>query len=115
MPRKTSFDRYFDEQMKKPRARAAYEKARDEIDAVDQIVRALDSARIDAGISKAELARAISAKPEIVRRLFTTSASNPTLGTVAKLAMALGCRLELVPAGVTSKRSGRARKAKQAA
>jgi ribosome-binding protein aMBF1 (putative translation factor) len=97
MPRKTSFDRFVDDQMKKPRFRAAYAKARREIDAVDEIVRALDAARIDSGLSKAELARAISAKPEIVRRLFTSSASNPTLATVAKLAAALGRKLELVP------------------
>src|SRR5450432_3210688 len=105
MARKTAFDQYFDEQMKKPRSRAAYEKARREIDAVDQIVRALDTARIDAGVSKAELARAISATPEVVRRLFTKSASNPTLATVAKLAVALGHRLELVPVKAAPKRS----------
>ncbi|HEY2409173.1 MAG TPA: helix-turn-helix domain-containing protein [Polyangiaceae bacterium] len=112
MPRETAFDRYFNEKMKKPRSRAAYQKARREIDAVDQIVRALDAARIDSGLSKAELARAISAKPEIVRRLFTSSASNPTLATVAKLAAALGRKLELVLAGPsTPKRATRARKA----
>gem|GEM_PF-4286645 len=33
---------------------------------------------------------AISVKPEIVRRLFTTSNPNPTLETVVKLAQALG-------------------------
>ena len=98
MPRRTAFDSYVAGQMKKPRFRTAYTKARREIDAVDQIVRALDAARIDAGISKAELARAISAKPEIVRRLFTTTTSNPTLATVVKLAAALGRKLELVPA-----------------
>lgn len=97
MARKTAFDRYADEALKKPGTRAAYSKARAEIDAVDQIVRALDAARIDAGISKAELARAISAKPEIVRRLLTSAASNPTLATVVKLAEALGRKLELVP------------------
>jgi ribosome-binding protein aMBF1 (putative translation factor) len=97
MPRKTAFDRYVDEQTKKPRFRAAFTKARREIDAVDQIVRALDAARLDAGLSKAELARVISSRPEIVRRLFTNPSSNPTLATVARLAEALGQRLELVP------------------
>jgi ribosome-binding protein aMBF1 (putative translation factor) len=98
MARKTAFDRYVDEELKKPGTRTAYDKARTEIDAVDRIVRALDAARIDAGVSKADLARSISAKPEIVRRLFTSDGSNPTLATVAKLAAALGWRLELIPA-----------------
>ena len=98
MARKTAFDRYADEELKKPGTRAAYDKARAEIDAVDRIVRALDAARIDAGVSKADLARSISARPEIVRRLFTSEGSNPTLATVAKLAAALGWRLELIPA-----------------
>jgi ribosome-binding protein aMBF1 (putative translation factor) len=97
MSRKTAFDRYVDNELKKPGTRAAYEKARTEIETVDQIVRTLDAARIDAGVSKADLARSISAKPEIVRRLLTSEASNPTLATVAKLASALGLTLQLVP------------------
>jgi ribosome-binding protein aMBF1 (putative translation factor) len=111
MPRKSSFDRFVDDQMKKPSFRAAYTKACREIDAVDEIVRALDAARIDSGLSKAELARAISAKPEIVRRLFTSSASNPTLATVAKLAAALGRKLELVPAKGSATRGRASRRA----
>lgn len=48
-------------------------------------------------MTKAELARKIDARPEVVRRLFTTSTSNPTLETVLELASALGFHLELVP------------------
>ena len=98
MTRRTAFDRYVDKELKKPGVQAAYDEARAEIDAVDRLVRALDAARVEAGVSKADLARLISAKPEIVRRLFTSRGSNPTLATVAKLAAALGWRLELVPA-----------------
>jgi ribosome-binding protein aMBF1 (putative translation factor) len=93
--RKTGFDKFFDKQMRKPSLARGYKKARAEIDAVDQLVRALDAARIKTGMSKAELARVISAKPEIIRRLFTSKA-NPTLETVTKIAEALGYRLELV-------------------
>jgi ribosome-binding protein aMBF1 (putative translation factor) len=93
--RKTGFDKFFDEQMRKPSLARGYKKARAEIDVVDQLVRTLDAARIKTGMSKAELARLISAKPEIVRRLFTSKA-NPTLETVTKIAAALGYRLELV-------------------
>lgn len=96
--RKTGFDKFFDEQMKDPAFSAGYSDARAEIDAVDRIVRVLDEARVETGLTKAELARLISAKPEIVRRLFTSASPNPTLATVAKLASALGYKLELVPA-----------------
>lgn len=94
---KTGFDRLFEAQMRSPEFAASYREARAEIDAVDQIVRALDEARIRTGLSKADLARRISAKPEIVRRLFTSPSANPTLDTVVRLACALGCHLELVP------------------
>lgn len=96
--RKTGFDTFFDEQMASPSVAKEYGEARAEIDAIDRIVRALDRARSKSSLSKADLARAISAKPEIVRRLFTTSAPNPTLSTVIKLARALGYDLALVPA-----------------
>lgn len=67
------------------------------IDATDDLIRALDNARLLVGVSKAKLARSMAARPEIVRRLFTAPASNPTLATVVKLAGALGFHLELVP------------------
>lgn len=64
----------------------------------DAIVNALDDAREDANMSKAALARAINADPSTLRRLFAPgSRSNPTIGTVAELAAALGMRLTLEP------------------
>ena len=95
--RKTGFDRFFDEQMKNPAFAAGYAEERAKIDAVDRVIRMLDEARVELGMSKADLARQISARPEIVRRLFTVKDPNPTIGTVAKLAAVLGLRLELVP------------------
>jgi len=90
--RKTGFEKFFDQQTKKPSFAKGYRKARAELDVVDQLVRALDDARVKTGMSKAVLARLISAKPEIVRRLFTSKA-NPTLETFTKIAAALGYRL----------------------
>ncbi len=95
--RKTAFDRYFDNRMKDPAFAAAYTRTRAAIDSTDALIRALDKARLLAGVSKAELARQIEARPEVVRRLFTAGDSNPTLATILKLAGALGFRLELVP------------------
>jgi ribosome-binding protein aMBF1 (putative translation factor) len=100
--RKTGFDKFFDEQMKAPEFAAGYEQARREIHAVDRIVRALDQARIDVGMSKADLARKISTTPEVVRRLLTEERANPTIATVVKLAGVLGLRIELVPNRTTA-------------
>ncbi|MFC9029078.1 XRE family transcriptional regulator [Streptomyces arboris] len=64
---------------------------------VDRIVNALDEARDAADLSKAALARAISADPAVVRRLFSAGHVNPTLGTLAEVAGALGMRITLEP------------------
>jgi DNA-binding phage protein len=95
--KKTAFDKYFDRRMAEPEFAAAYTEARAVIDSTDALVRAFDEARLLGGMSKAELARQIDARPEVVRRLFTVPTSNPTLETVLKLASALGFHLELVP------------------
>ena len=92
----TGFDRYFDQRMKDPAFAAEYEKTRREIDTVDEFVRALDAAREAAGLTKTALAKRVNMKPEVVRRLFTAEAPNPTLETVVKLAGALNLSLGLV-------------------
>jgi len=64
---------------------------------IDRIVNELDEAREAARLSKAELARSISTEPATVRRLFSAGHVNPTLGTLAEVAAALGMRLVLEP------------------
>jgi transcriptional regulator with XRE-family HTH domain len=64
---------------------------------IDNVVNALDQAREAAGLSKAELARAIQVEPATIRRLFASDTSNPTLGTLAEVAAALGMRITLEP------------------
>ncbi len=64
---------------------------------IDRLVNALDEAREAAGLSKAELARAIGAEPAAIRRLFASGHSNPTLGTLAEVASALGLQVTLTP------------------
>jgi DNA-binding phage protein len=71
---------------------------------IDQIVNALDDARKAAGLTKAALARAISAQPSVVRRLFSSGHVNPTLGTLAEVAAALGMRITLEPLPVAERR-----------
>jgi len=95
--KQTGFDKYLDQRLKDADFAAEYEEARREIDEVDRLVRFLDETRLAARLSKAELARRIRSKPEMVRRLFTSQSPNPTMSTMVKLADALGLRLELVP------------------
>ena len=64
---------------------------------IDRIVNELDGAREAAGLSKAGLARAIASEPATVRRLFSAGHVNPTLGTLAEVAAALGMRVVLEP------------------
>jgi transcriptional regulator with XRE-family HTH domain len=64
---------------------------------IDAMIDTLDEARRVAGMTKAELARAISAEPATVRRLLSTHRPNPTVGTLAELAAALGMKITLQP------------------
>jgi DNA-binding phage protein len=95
--KKTGFDKFFDDRMKNKEFRTGYDEARSEIDRVDALVRALDAARIDVGLSKADLARKVATSPEALRRLFTADHANPTLATFVKLAAALGYQVSLMP------------------
>ena len=100
---KTGFDRFVDEQMRSPSFAKAYEEARAEVDAVDRIVREIDRARRQLGMTKAELGRAAGIRPELVRRLFTSEEPNPTLETVMRVMQPVG--LKLVVAPFTARRS----------
>jgi transcriptional regulator with XRE-family HTH domain len=64
---------------------------------IDNLVNELDEARQTAGLTKAELARAMSAEPAVVRRFFSAGHVNPTVGTLTAVAAALGMRLTLEP------------------
>lgn len=77
----------------------AIESAR--IATIDAVVNFLDEARQAEGLSKADLARAVGSEPAVIRRLFGSGRVNPTLGTLAEVAAALGLRitLEKAPAG----------------
>ena len=86
--------------------RAEFERQRREIAQIDAVVRQLDELREKAGMSKAELARAIGKEPSSVRRFFTADV-NPELKTVAALADVLGARVEVVAGeGARAKRAG---------
>jgi DNA-binding phage protein len=94
---KTGFDTWMAKKLKSPSFASAHREAREHIRAVDALVRSLDVVREQSGITKADLARRIDAKPELIRRLFTKAGANPTLETVVEIAAALGLELRLVP------------------
>jgi len=70
---------------------------------IDAIINQLDEAREARGLSKAELARSVGSDPASVRRLFSSTSANPTLGTVAEVAAALGLRVRLEPTTVATR------------
>ncbi len=108
--RKSGFDKFVAERMKRPRFASAYVRARAEIDAVDDLIRALDEKRVEIGMTKAELARRISASPEVVRRLLTADHANPTMETVLRVAHAVGLRVALEPIGASPQRRERSKR-----
>jgi len=99
------------ERLQDPEFRREYDAARDTIDQIDAVVRALDRLRMDTGLTKAELARRIGKNPAAVRRLFS-AAANPELGTVVAIAGVLNAEIKVVPKepapDVTRRRSHRA-------
>lgn len=97
MATKTGFDKFLEEKLHDPAFREEFEVARAEIAATDSLIRALEGVRASRGVSKADLARRLSVKPEIIRRLLTDAGGNPTIETVLKVATALDYHLELVP------------------
>lgn len=96
-PKQNQFEEDLAEDLKDPEFLREYVRQSMRIATIDQLVNELDDARRAAGLSKAELARAISAEPAVIRRLFTTGHVNPTLGTLAEVAAALGMRVTLEP------------------
>jgi transcriptional regulator with XRE-family HTH domain len=68
------------------------------IETIDRLITSLDEARQAGELSKADLARSISETPSVVRRLLSSPGQrNPTIGTLAEIAAALGMRITLEP------------------
>lgn len=84
------------ERLQDPEFRAEFERTRQELAEVNAVMQRLDDLRINAGLSKADLAREIGRNDAVVRRLFTAEV-NPELRTVAALAAALDAEIQIVP------------------
>jgi len=101
---KSQFWTDLDLDLEDPEFRAEFVLQSVRIQTVDQVINALDDARMSKDLSKAELARAIGADPAAVRRLFTAH-GNPTLNTLSDLAAALGLRITIEPMPQTEARA----------
>jgi ribosome-binding protein aMBF1 (putative translation factor) len=99
--------------MRDPEYRQAYERAAREIAQTDQVIRELDTLRVDLGISKAELARRIDRNASSIRRLFTASHARPELPLVAAIADALGAEVRVVAKRETAKGASKASTARK--
>ena len=64
---------------------------------MDELLKGLDDARRQAGLSKTQLARLAGTQPASVRRLFSKNGHNPQVVTLASLAEVLGHELRIVP------------------
>jgi DNA-binding phage protein len=64
---------------------------------IDDVMGTIADQAAAVGMSKAALARSIGADPSAVRRLLSAPDVNPTLGTLAEIAAALGLRVTLSP------------------
>jgi DNA-binding phage protein len=96
MPNKPTFRDDLALQLEDPEFYANFMLQSIRIRAFDLIMNTLEDARIEAGISKAQLARLIDMNPAQVRRSLT-SAQNLTLKSVNDMATVLGLKLALVP------------------
>lgn len=92
-----------------PEFRVEFERQLREIAQIDAVVRQLDELREEAGMSKAELARAIGKEPSSIRRFFTADV-NPELKTVAAVADVLGAEVKVVATGKARAKQSRRRK-----
>ena len=93
------------EDLQDPEFRRAFVLETMRIAATDDIVNAFDEARERAGISKADLARAIGMEPASIRRLFSSGSPNPTIGTLSDIATALGLRITIEPLAALDQRA----------
>jgi ribosome-binding protein aMBF1 (putative translation factor) len=98
------FNTLLAEELRDPEFARHYAAESARIAAIDAVVNGLDELREASGYSKAQLARAIGAQPSVVRRLLSSQAVNPTLGTVAELAAALGMKVTLQPMSAEERR-----------
>ncbi|MDO8671659.1 MAG: helix-turn-helix transcriptional regulator [Dehalococcoidia bacterium] len=89
-----------------PELENEYEHAKRRMILTRKMLMEIDAERVSAGLSKAELARRIGTSPSVVRRVFSSKSSNPTLRTILDMLYVLDIGLELEPRGRKKRSSG---------
>jgi transcriptional regulator with XRE-family HTH domain len=96
---RTAAEEYLRLRLEDPQYAAAHEAAARRVSMFDGVVSALDSRRVELGLTKAELANRADMPPAVVRRLFSQQHKNPTLTTLIAIADALDLAIQLQPGG----------------
>ena len=99
MTARTATEDYLRLRLGDPEYAAAHEAAARRVSMFDGVVRALDSRRVELGLTKAELAKRADMRPAVVRRLFSQQHKNPTLTTLVAIADALDLAFQLQRGG----------------
>jgi transcriptional regulator with XRE-family HTH domain len=89
------FDLALERELADPEFRAGFERKLAKITAIAELLSSIEAARARKQMPKAEVARRIDRRPEVVSRLLTGRDQNPTLDTIADLAFALDLEIEL--------------------
>jgi ribosome-binding protein aMBF1 (putative translation factor) len=84
-----AFDRYLNEQLSDPEFKEGFERKLANLKSFVELMRAMDRAREERHLSKAEVAHRMGRHPSAVSRLLSGDGPNPTLQTITELAEAL--------------------------
>lgn len=103
-----------DQILSTPERRARYEHTRNTVIQTRRLLKSIDAERERLGLSKSALANLVGADPSVIRRMFSSETSNPTLQTTMALAEALGLEITIkaprkskrAPASPPSNQSG---------
>jgi transcriptional regulator with XRE-family HTH domain len=85
------FDRYLEEQLKRPEFREAYEELEEEYELAKQIIRF----RVNRNLTQTQLAKLVGTSQPAIARLESGNHRNMTLGFLARVARALELRSEM--------------------
>jgi len=85
------FDKYLEEQLKRPEFRKAYEELEEEYELAKQVIKH----RLSRNLTQAQLAKLVGTSQPAIARLESGNHRNLTLGFLARVARALDLRPEM--------------------
>jgi len=97
------FEKYLEEQLKRPGFRQAYEDLEEEYELAKQVIRF----RLSRNLSQAQLARLVGTSQPAIARLESGNHRNMTLGFLSRVAAALNLRAEMTFRPIAARRPPR--------